>query len=282
MRVRPGKTVFTRGRPSEIYEPITFGNPAILAHTFQQSGDLERMVQMGTGAMDSATPVGVNSRNETASGISQLQAGAIKRSKRTMQNVERQFLDPLVRRSLWRLMQFDTTRYPVDMKFVVNATMGIMAKEVENAQLTNMLGFLQPGEPGRDIIVQALLTNSSSSEKQAVKAAVEAMNKPPTPEEQQQAQKQQELQNRIQEATAAKEEAIARKEAALAEKAAADAKLALAKAEHEKVDTELADDLVEIQAANAVTGAEKVRAQDRQTAVANKKVDIDGQGTGTQ
>jgi hypothetical protein len=284
MRVRPGKTVFTRGRPSEIYEPITFGNPAILAHTFQQSGDLERMVQMGTGAMDSATPVGVNSRNETASGISQLQAGSIKRSKRTMQNVERQFLDPLVRRALWRYMQFDPSRYQVDMKFVVNATMGIMAKEVENVQLTNMLGFLQPGEPGRDIIVQALLANTSSSEKGAVKAAVEAMNKPPTPEETERAQKLEDIQMRIQEANANKEEALARKEAALAEKAAADTQLALAKAEHEKVDTDLADDIVEISAANAVTGAEKIRAQDRQTAVAATKVakeGANGPGTGS-
>ena len=62
MRVRPGKTIFTRGRPSEIYEPLNFGNPSILAHTFSQGGDLERMVQVGTGAMDSASPIGQNRR----------------------------------------------------------------------------------------------------------------------------------------------------------------------------------------------------------------------------
>ena len=164
-RVRPGKTVFTRGRPSEIYEPLSFGNPSILAHTFQQTGDLERMVQMGTGAMDSATPVGINSRNETASGMSQLQAGFIKRSKRTMQNLERQFLDPLIKKALWRMMQFDPGRYPADFEFTTNATMGIMAKEVENAQLINMLGFVPPDSPAHPILIQAIFDNSASANK---------------------------------------------------------------------------------------------------------------------
>ena len=71
MRVRPGKVFMTRGRPSEILEPIGFA--ANLSNTFQQSGDLERMVQMGTGAMDSATPVGISRRNETMGGMSMLQ-----------------------------------------------------------------------------------------------------------------------------------------------------------------------------------------------------------------
>lgn len=264
MRVRPGKTVFTRGRPSEVYEPITFGNPAVLAHTFQQSGDLERMIQMGTGAMDSATPVGVNSRNETASGMSQMQSGFIKRSKRTMHNLERQFLDPLVRRSLWRYMQFDAQRYPVDIKFVVDGTMGIMAKEVEAAQLTNMLGFLQPGEPARDLIVQAILTNSSAAHKGVLKQAVDQMNAPPSPEQQQKAAQQEELAMKLQIAQLESVTAAAQKDTALANKATAEIELIRAKAHGERVDADLADDLVDIQAANAVTGAEKTRVAARE------------------
>lgn len=263
MRVRPGKTIFTRGRPSEIYEQIGFGDPSILAHTFQHSGDLERMVQMGTGAMDSATPVGVNSRNETASGISQLQSGFIKRSKRTMQNLERQFLRPLVRRSLWRYMQFDPARYPVDMQFTVNATMGIMAKEVENAQLTNMLGFLTPEDPARSIVIQAIFENSASAHKKELKEAVAQMNKEPSPEEQAMQEKMQELQLRTAEAQAALAEAEAEKEKAEIAKITAETELAKAKAEGEWVDAGLADDLVDIQAANAVTAAQKARSADK-------------------
>jgi hypothetical protein len=281
MRVRPGKTVFTRGRPSEVYEPITFGNPAILAHTFQHSGDLERMVQMGTGAMDSATPVGVNSRNETASGISQLQAGFIKRSKRTMQNLERQFLGPLIRRSLWRYMQFDPGRYPVDMKFIVNATMGIMAKEVENGQLINMMGFVPPDSPAHSVLVQAIFDNSASANKKELKEAIAAMNQPPSPEEQERQAKMQELQMQMALSQAEEAAAKAKKEAALAEQASANAQLLLEKARHERIEADLEDDLVEIQAANAVTGAEKVRAQDRQTDVARESVRSQGGNDGS-
>ena len=258
-RIRPGKTVFTRGRPSEILEPLSFGNPAILAHTFQHTGDLERMVQMGTGAMDSATPVGVNSRNETASGMSQLQAGFIKRSKRTMQNVERRFLDQLIRKSMWRYMQFDPSRYPVDMKFVVNATMGIMAKEVENAQLINMLGFVPPDSPAHSVLIQAIFDNSASANKKELAEAIKQMNQPPDPEQEAMQKEIQQIQLDLQKANLQKELALANKEAALADKATADAQLARAKTQHEVVLADLEDDKVEIQAANAVTGAEKVR-----------------------
>ena len=259
MRVRPGKTIFTRGRPSEALEPIAFGNPGILAHTFQQTSDLERMVQMGTGAMDSATPIGINSRNETASGMSQLQAGFIKRSKRTMQNLERHFLDPIVRKALWRYQQFDPARYPQDGKFVVNATMGIMAKEVENAQLINMLGFVPPDSPAHPILIQAIFENSASANKKELAMAIKAMTQPPDPKEQERQQMLQQVQDEIMLATAQKEKAIAEKEAALAKKALAETQLAMAKAQHTAIKADLEDDLVEIQAANAVTAAEKAR-----------------------
>ena len=264
MTVRPGKTVFTRGRPSEILEPLAFGNPGILAHTFQQTSDLERMVQMGTGAMDSATPVGMNSRNETASGMSQMQGGFIKRSKRTMQNLERQFLDPLLKKALWRYMQFNPQRYPQDLTFVTNATMGIMAKEVENAQLINMLGYVGPDSPAHAVLVQAIFDNSASANKKELNEAIKAMNPEPDPEQVQLQKQQQALQMRMMEAQAQEAEASAMKEMELAKKAAADTELSLAKVEHTKVITDLEDDKVEIQAANAVTGAEKVRVNQRQ------------------
>jgi hypothetical protein len=264
MRVRPGKTVFTRGRPSEIYEPIAFGSPEILAHTFQHSGDLERMVQMGTGAMDTATPVGVNARNETASGMSQLQAGFIKRSKRTMQNIERHFLDPLVKKAVWRYMQYDDQRYPADLKFVVNATMGIMAKEVENAQLINMLGFVPQDSEAFPILVQAIFENSASANKKQLREAIAAMTQPPSEEEQQMQKQMQELQLRAMQAEVMKAEAEA-------QRAAAEAERALAQAHHTMVKADLEDDMIEIQAANAATAAQKARAATSQTLVAAQR-----------
>lgn len=274
-KVRPGKTVFTRGRPSEIYEPVAFGNPAQLGATFQHTGDLERMVQMGTGAMDSATPVGINRRNETVGGMSQLNAGFLKRSKRTLQNIERQFLDPLIRKCMWRYSQFDPNRYPTDYEFRVHTAMGLMAKEVENSNLTQMLGFLQPGSQEQRLVLAALFENTISSEKSALLKAIQQMNKEPSEEEKQMQKMQQELQMR-----AVKAE-VELKEMEVA-KTKAEAMLAEEKAKHENIKADLADDLVEIQAANAATAAAKTRATVEQNriaaakvAVENKKVDSD-------
>lgn len=259
-RVRPGKTVFTRGRPSEILEPINFGNPSLLANTFQHTGDLERMIQMGTGAMDSATPVGVNARNETASGLSQLQAGFIKRSKRTLQNMERQFLGPLVRKALWRYMQYDPERYPVDMKFRIDSAMGIMAKEVENAQLTNMLGFIPPESPAHALVVRAIFENSASADKAELLEAIRQMAQPPSPEQQQMQAQMQALELRRVEAETEKLELENN------ELRAKIAKLE-AEAEHIRIKGELEDDKVEIDAANAAVNAQNARVRAAQVGV---------------
>lgn len=272
-RVRPGKTVFTRGRPSEILEPIQFGNPSILANTFQHTGDLERMIQMGTGAMDSATPVGVNARNSTASGISQLQAGFIKRSKRTMQNIERQFLGPLVRKSLWRYMQYDPERYPVDMKFRIDSAMGIMAKEVENSNLTNMLGYIPPNSPAHMLVVRAIFENSSSANKEELMTAIRQMSQGPTPEQQQMQQQMQELQQRM---------LMLEMQAKELENAKAQAEIAKLQAETRYTLTkdDLEDDKVQINASNAAVAAQRVRVQSQMADT--QRQEAMNRGTGPQ
>lgn len=267
LRVRPGKVFMTRGRPSEILEPVGF-NPQGLALTFQQTGDLERQVQMGTGAMDTATPLGTNRRNETASGMSMLQASFLKRSKRTMQNIERQYMNPLLRRMLWRYMQFDPGRYPTDYKFVVRAAMGIMAKEVENSQLVSMLGFTPPESPAHMLILKALFDNTASSEKKELKAAIESMMAPPSPEQQQMQQMQQQMQMQMAQLELAKLDAEVMKMQAEAELAKARALLAATQAEY-------VDDNVEIQAANASIAAEQARISREQVQVSREKNEID-------
>ena len=267
MRVRPGKIFLTRGRPSEVIEPIGFDARG-LALTFQQSGDLERMVQMGTGSMDSATPIGVNSRNETASGMSMLQAGMLKRSKRTMQNIERKFLQPLVRKSMWRYMQFDPERYPQDAKFLVRASMGIMAKEVELSQLTQLLGYTPPESPAHSVILTAILANTASSEKAEIKKAIEAMTAPPSPEQQQQQQMMQQIQMQMAQAELAKAQAEAMK-------LQAEAQLAQARTMREQVLADLEDDKVDIQAANAAVAARKATMAEQQNRIASERNQIE-------
>lgn len=268
MRVRPGKTVFTRGRPSETFEPLSFGNPAILAHTFNQSGDLERMVQVGTGAMDSASPLSTNRRNETTGGMSMMQASFIKRSKRTMQNLERQFLDPLIKKAVWRYVQFAPERYPAEVNFQVNATMGIMAKEVENQQLTQMMGYVPPESPAHAILIRAIFENTASANKKELYEALSQLNQPPTPQEQQMADMQQQMQMQgAQLELANKELENAKLEAEINE--------IQAKTEHTLVKSDLEDDKVEIAAANTAIGAEKARQQRNMTDVARDKVVVE-------
>jgi hypothetical protein len=268
MRVRPGKVWLTRGRPSEVLEPILLGqiNPA----TFQQSGDLERMVQMGTGAMDTATPLSSARRNETASGMSMIQQSFIKRSKRTMQNLERQFLSPLIKKSLWRYMQFDPARYEMDMEFVVRATMGIMAKEVEQQQLIQLLGFVPAESPAFAPILKAIFENSASANKRDLMEALEALvqSMQPNPE-------QQELEKQMQQMAMQQVQSEIAKNSAEAERAQAQAVLALAQAEHTEIKADLEDDKVELQAANVAVSAKRTQAQEQQTTIARERNQIE-------
>ncbi len=182
LRIRPGKLWLTNGDPNKVLIPISF--PGLEPATFNQTGDMERMVQMGTGAMDSATPVHMNARNSTATGSSLQQSGFVKRSKRAMANVSRNFLQPLVRKILWRYMQFDSLRYPVDVDFQVMGTLGIVARELEQNQLTQMLGVVEAGSPPQLVLIKAIFDNSSSPYKAQVNAAVDKMLEGPTEEEQ--------------------------------------------------------------------------------------------------
>ena len=84
--VKAGKTILTNGDPRQTLMPLTFGD--ISQNTFREAAELERMVQMGTGAMDTANSNFSNPRNSTASGMSMLQAASIKRQKRTIMNFQ--------------------------------------------------------------------------------------------------------------------------------------------------------------------------------------------------
>lgn len=252
-RIRPGKSILTHGRPSEVLEPIIFGNlnPA----TFQQSSDLERMVQMGTGAMDSAIPTGENRRNETVGGMSMMQSGFVKRAKRTMQNVERQFLNKMVQKMLNRYCQFDEERFPQDFKFRVFASMGIMAREVEQAMYGQLLQSLGPESPLQPLIVKAIIENSSAGKRNDLLQALE-MAAQPNPE----AEKMKQIVQQLQLENAQLENDKLQAEVALK---LAQAEAARATAEYTGVKSGLEDEKIEIMAA--------------QTVIANKKVDRDSQ-----
>jgi hypothetical protein len=249
MRVRPGKVWMTRGRPSEVLEPVILGN--IDPNTFNQSSEMERLVQVATGSIESNAPLNSDRRNETASGISMIQSSALKRMRRTMWNLERQFLNPLIRKSAWRLMQFSSQRYPQDFEFVVKGSMGIVSREFEQSQLTALLSVVPPESPSYAIILKGVIELSGTPKRDELLKQIDEANKPdPQMQKMQQEQMRQQLEGAQAGIDLDKAKAETEKQKAL---------LVQEQARHERIVADLEDEKIEIQAANAVIGREKAK-----------------------
>ena len=141
--VKPGKIWLTQGPPSEVLQPVAIGQ--VDPNTFNHTGELTQMVQMGTGAFDSATTLRgtTQSGGNAATGGSMLLGAFVKRSKRAVQNVERYLVRPLIEQVAMRYLQFNPSRYPFDdFKFRVTGQLGIIAREIEQVNLTQLIGML--------------------------------------------------------------------------------------------------------------------------------------------
>lgn len=189
LEIKPGKLWLTQGPPAEVLNPVQIGN--IDANTFNQASEMERMVQMGTGAFDTATAL----KNQSQSGASGLSSNSmmmgafVKRSKRSINNVDRNLLQPLIKKVMWRYMQFDPQRYPNDYKFNVKATMGIVAREVEAAQMTQLIGMLPEDAKSVNLtIAQGIIEHSTFANKSQILQQINEALKPPPPEVQEQQQ----------------------------------------------------------------------------------------------
>lgn len=222
LNVWPGKFWPTTGNPGEVIQGFSMGNvnPAL----FENANDMERMVQTATGAMDpgaSYNPGQQGGATNTALNASSF----IKRSRRTMQNIERSFIRPLIHKIYARYAQFATTDgWPKDLQFVIKGTLGIMAREFEQQQLTQLLALVPQESKPFFVMTKAIFDNSSSPHKADIAKAIDEWINPETsPEQQAMMQKQQELQMRQQEAQVVELEAKAQKLQAEAMKAMADA-----------------------------------------------------------
>lgn len=189
LNVWPGKVFATRGNPKEVVQEFRFGD--VNASTFQQTQEYMQMLQQATGARDPAD-VNAGTRDQATGAAGIAVSGMIKRNKRIMFHVEA-FLSTLLRRIVWRKMQFEPQRYPTDYKFQVKGTMGMMARELEVAQLVQLMQYSKelPGVQGA--IVNAIIDHSASPRKAELKAAVEKALQP-DPEQQKQQQLMQQLQ----------------------------------------------------------------------------------------
>jgi len=265
MRVRPGKVWLTRGRPSEVLEPVILGN--IDPNTFNQSSEMERMVQVGTGSIESNAPLNSDRRNETASGISMIQSSALKRMRRTMWNIERQFLNPFIRKAMHRYMQFAPSRYPNDVTFQISGTMGVVAREFEQSQLVGLLSNISPDQPSHGLILRAIIELSSSPKRDEILKKLDELNKP-DPEAQQKQKEMEAIQMELQ------KEALKEQQYENA-KTLEEIKLIQAETAHQMKMTELEDEKVEIQAANTALNKLKIDVQKDSLKIQREKNHMD-------
>jgi hypothetical protein len=187
LNIWPGKLLGTRGNPGEILREFRFGD--VNASTFQQTAEYQQMVAQATGARDPAD-VNAGVRDQATGATSINMSGMIKRNRRTMFNVE-SFLNQLLRRITWRKMQFDPQRYPQDLEFKVKGTVGIMSREIEMSQLTNLLQHTQNIPAMHGVIVQSIFENSSSPNKGKLVAALKQAMQPDPEQQKKQAQMEQ-------------------------------------------------------------------------------------------
>ena len=183
--VRPGKIILTNGDPKTVLNPFNFGQVSQI--TFAQASELQKMVQMSTGAIDSAGIPGSINGDATAAGISMSLGAIIKRHKRTLINFQQSFLIPFVKMAACRYMQFDPENYPVkDYKFNTTSTLGIIAREYEVTQLVQLLQTMPAESPLYNTLIQSIIDNMNLSNREELMAKLQQAEQAsqPTPEQQ--------------------------------------------------------------------------------------------------
>lgn len=190
LTVQPGKAIYTNGNPNEILYPFKFGqtdgSSITTAEKFQQ------MLLQATGTLDSNGMVSAVGRDAAGTGMSMAVASIIKKYKRTLVNFQEDFLIPFINKAAYRFMQFDPERYPsVDMIFIPTATLGIIAREYEQAQFISLLQTLGPDTPVLPIILKGIVANSSLSNRAELMSRLDQMGQvDPAAQEKQMIQEQ--------------------------------------------------------------------------------------------
>ena len=224
--VKPGKTILTNGSPSEILQPIVFGQTT--GNNMESARELERMLLMATGTIDSS---GVPSQGgrDADGGLNMMVASVIKKYKRTLTNFQEDFLIPFINKAAWRYMQFEPETFPsVDLRFVATASLGIIAREHEQTAMLRMLSTLGPDSPIVPLLMAEIVRNSSLQNREALaEQLLAAAQDNSAAEAQMQMQQQaQAVQEALAQAEIALKQANAIKAQAEAQKAAVEAQMA--------------------------------------------------------
>ncbi len=272
--VRPGKIILTNGDPKSVLNPFNFGQ--VNQITFAQAAELQKMVQMSTGAIDSAGIPGSINGDATAAGISMSLGAIIKRHKRTLINFQQSFLIPFVKMAACRYMQFDPENYPVkDYKFNTTSTLGIIAREYEVTQLVQLLQTMPAESPLYNTLIQSIIDNMNLSNREELmaKLAQAEQASQPTPEQQQMQQAAAQAQMAFQQSQTAALNGQAQESQARAQKIAVETQLA---------PQELQIDQIKAVTANLKAGDQEDKEFERrmkiaQTFLKEKEIDLKNQ-----
>jgi len=263
LNVWPGKFWGTMGDPNAALKEFRFGD--INLSTFEHAAALERMLQDATGARDPAN-LRQNVRDESSVGGAITVSGLRKLSKRTMYNIE-EFLTTMVRRILWRKMQFEPDRYPADFKFQVKGTMGMVARELEQQFMVNLLQFTEQGSPPYLLILKAIFEQSSSPVKSELVKTIDAMMRPdPSQQQMAEAARMAELQGMIENVRNVRADTALK--LAQGDKAKAEALL-------KQIEAEFKDDEVLLEHLRHFIDRQEVAVQERQVEQLDRKLELE-------
>jgi len=222
--VRPGKVWLTQGDPARAFMPLNIGD--VKQTSFAQTSALQQMLQQATGAVDSAGIAGQVNGEATAAGISMSLGAIIKRHKRTLISFQDSFLIPFIQKAAYRYMQYDPERYPVrDFSFHTTSSLGIIAREYEVTQLTQLLQTMNQDSPAYPALVEAIVENMALNNRETLIATLRKASEP-NPEAQQMQMEQHQAQMAFQQAQTAALSAQAQKDQANATKLSVEAQLA--------------------------------------------------------
>jgi len=222
--IRPGKTIMVNGNPQEILQPFKFG--VTDKSNIETAQIFERMMLQATGTLDTANlPSQVSGGDAASAGLAMAVSGIIKKNKRSLVNFQEDFLIPFVQKAAWRYMQFAPDRYPVqDFDFVPTGTLGMIAREFEQAQMMAMLSTLGPNSPIVPLLLQGIIEDSSLPNRETLLTQLQQLSQP-DPNQQQVQQQAAQLQLADAQASVQEKQARAQKAAAEAQKAAVEAQL---------------------------------------------------------
>lgn len=222
--IKPGKNILVNGNPSEILQPFKFG--VTDKSNIETAQIFERMMLQATGTLDTANlPAQVSGGDAAAAGLAMAVSGIIKKNKRSLVNFQEDFLIPFVQKAAWRYMQFAPDRYPVkDFEFIPTGTLGMVAREFEQAQMMAMMSTLGPNSPIVPLLLQGIVEYSSLPNRESLLQQLQQLTQP-NPEQQQAQQQATQLQLADAQATVQEKQARAQKAAAEAQKASIEAQL---------------------------------------------------------